>query len=99
MVPEVKGIYKGVHTPDYTINGERWDLKELKGIGKDCVRDAIKRKLEQAENFIIDITHSGLEYVDIEHQVEKIFGAPNTRKVKTIMIIEKSSILKIVSRK
>lgn len=99
FVPEVKGKYKGVKTPDYLIGNERWDLKELKGKSKDAVRNAISKCKAQANNFIIDITSSGLEKEEITRQIENVFSAPNTRFVKTLIIIEEDKVIRVIKRK
>ena len=99
FVPEVKGKYKGVKTPDYLVGDERWDLKELKGESKDAVRNAISKCKEQANNFIIDITSSKLSKEEITRQVENVFSAPNTRFVKTLIIIDGDKVIRVIKRK
>lgn len=99
FVPEVKGKYKGVKTSDYLIGDERWDLKELKGESKDAVRNAISKCKEQANNFIIDITSSKLPKEEIARQVENVFNAPNTRFVKTLIVIDGDKVIRVIKRK
>ena len=99
LVPEVKGKYKGVSTPDYNINGEKWDLKELKGKSKDAIRNAISKKKRQADNFIIDITECELDMEEIQKQAEFVFSAKNTSFVNALMIIKNNKILRILKRK
>ena len=43
MVPKVN-YPKGIKTPDYLWNSEKWDLKEIKGSGKNILDDSVKRK-------------------------------------------------------
>lgn len=100
LVPEIKGKYKGVKTPDYIYNGERWDLKELNGSSKDAIRNAIKSKRKQADNFIIDITNvKKLTVYDIYKQAENVFYTPNTAFVNKLMIVEGDKVKYILSRK
>lgn len=99
LVPEVKGKHKGVKTPDYLIGTERWDLKELHGESKDAVRNAISKCKEQANHFIIDITSSKLAKEEISRQVENVFSAPNTRFVKTLIIIDGDKVVRVIKRK
>lgn len=54
MVPRVS-FPLGVPTPDYLIDGEKWDLKTLTGQGKNTVYDAIKKKKKQSSKFIIGV--------------------------------------------
>lgn len=99
LVPEIKGKYKNVKTPDYIFNGERYDLKELTGISKDAIRNAIHKKREQADNFVIDITKCKLEMEEINRQAESVFTSYNTGFVKTIILVKGNEILRILQRK
>lgn len=37
FVPEIKGKYKNVPTPDYLINQKRWDLEVKRGISAELL--------------------------------------------------------------
>lgn len=50
---ECPGVTK---TPDYIYKGDRFDLKELNGASDKAIYNAIHKKKEQANNFIIDIS-------------------------------------------
>lgn len=97
-VPEVHGKIKNVPTPDYLINGERFDLKTLTGHGKDLFRDAIKRKLDQAENFIFDITETGLTNEEIREHVNNIFNGFNTKSVDKLFLIKDGKFIHVYKR-
>ena len=99
LIPEVKGKYKGISTPDYYIDEERWDLKELKGESKDAIRNAVSKKKKQADNFIIDTTECKLNEKEIMKQAEFVFSAQNTKFIKTLIIINDNQILRILKRK
>lgn len=101
LVPEVNGKYNNVPTPDYIINGRRWDLKELnQGTSKELLRNIAHKKKEQAENFIFDISGCKLNYDEINRQAECIFNTYyNTKHVDGIMIIEGDKIVRILKRK
>ncbi len=99
LVPEVRGKYKNVSTPDYYINGEKWDLKELRGESKDAIRNAISKKKKQANNFVIDITEYKLDILEVNKQAEFVFSANNTKFVKTLAIIQDEQIIRILRRK
>lgn len=99
LVPEIKGKYKGVKTPDYLYKGEKWDLKELNGSSKDAIRNAIKGKKKQADNFIIDITNvKELTVEDLYKQAENVFFSPNTNFVKRLMIVKDGKVIRILNR-
>lgn len=101
LVPEVKGKYKGVKTPDYEYRGQRWDLKELgKGSSSNLLRDIAHKKKDQAECFVFDISKSILSYDEISRQVECLFTTYfNTKHVECVMIIKGNQILRVIERK
>lgn len=98
LVPEINGKYTGVSTPDYIFKNQKWDLKELNGSGKDAVRDAIKKKYKQADNFIIDITKCKLTEKEVLKQAESVFSSNNTRFVNNLMIIKENEIISVLKR-
>ena len=100
LVPEISGIYKNVHAPDYLIAGERWDLKELKnGTSKNLIRDIIHKKKEQAENFIFDITSSKLSDEEIFNQAESVFTKYyNTKHTERVVIVKGDKIVKYLQK-
>ena len=54
FVPQI--MYpQGIQTPDYLINGERFDLKTFKSSGKNVFYNMIAKKKKQSPNFIFDI--------------------------------------------
>ena len=101
MCPTVTGDNLYVSTPDYLVKAtnERWDRKGLSGSGKDAVRDNIKKKREQADNFIIDVTHWKGTMEDIDRQARRVFGAGNTKFVKTLAITKDGEIIMVLARR
>ena len=101
IVPEIKGKYKNIPTPDYLINQERWDLKELKsGTSAELLRNIAHKKKKQAENFIFDITECSLSEEEINRQAECLFNEYyNTKHVNYVVIIKDDQILRVMERK
>ena len=99
MITMVCGKYSGVKPPDYIINGQRWDLKEINGSSKDAIRNAIHKKSGQADNFIIDISNCPIVEDDIKKQIENVFTSDNTRFVNRIMLIKELDVIKMYERK
>lgn len=88
-----------IKTPDYIINGERFDLKQITGSGKYVIEGDIKNKKEQANNFVIDITKSKIEMEEVERQVKSIYNSKRYLWVDKIIIVKGNKILKIYKRK
>lgn len=97
LVPQI--VYpQNIQTPDYIIDGERFDLKSPTGKGKDVLRDLIKRKKKQSPNFIFDLTDCPLTDEDVERQVTSIFSWHHTRFVDKIVIMKGNNILKVYKK-
>ena len=90
---------KGIKTPDYIINGEKFDLKEPIGGSKNTIYDLFKHKSKQANNFIIDIHKSKLDRTESIKQTEKIFYSKHRMWIDTIILIENNEVFKILKRK
>lgn len=93
MVPRVLSP-QDVSTPDYLIDNQRWDLKDIYGDGKRTLYNALKGTRKQAENFIFDISNTELTMENIENQIDYIFASRYKDYVKAIITIKDNKILK-----
>lgn len=99
LVPRVN-IPKGVQTPDFRINGEYYDLKTLESnAGDSTIFNRVKKSVKQADNFIIDVTASGLSEDSIQAQVKRIFSQRDTDTVKRIVLIDAGKVIGAYKRK
>lgn len=92
MVPRVLNP-KEISTPDYLIDGERWDLKDIYGNKNKTMYNALKGTRKQADHFIFDITNTSLTYADSVSQINDIFKSRHRDYVKEIILIENNQIL------
>lgn len=76
---ECPGVTK---TPDYIYKGDKFDLKELNGSSDKAIYNAIHKKKEQADNFIIDISNIDKELEDIAPQIDYIYSTKGTKFVE-----------------
>jgi len=90
---------QGIKTPDYIINKEKFDLKEILGNGKNTLDTAISKKKMQSNNFIFDITNSKMKENTAIEQIKKIYNSKNRLWVDKIILIKDNKILKIFKRK
>lgn len=67
LIPQVK-YPRGIQTPDYLIDGKRFDWKSPTGKGKNLLYGLIAKKYKQAHNFIIDITECPLSMEELQKQ-------------------------------
>ena len=87
MAPRVN-YPKDIPTPDYLIDGMKFDLKEISGSGKNVFDNASKKAKEQAENIVFDITNTNLSEQEIFKQLEKIYKSG--RRGLNIAVLKKS---------
>ena len=90
---------KGIMTPDYIINGEKFDLKEIFGNGKNTLDTAISKKKKQSNNFIFDITNTEMLEIDAIKQIQRIYKSNNRAWLEKVVLIKDNKILKIYKRK
>lgn len=88
-----------IKTPDYLINGSKFDLKEIEGLSVNTFDNAIKKKKEQAHNFIFDISKINIDIEDCFNRVRKLYFNKSRSWLKTTMIIKDEDILDIIDRK
>jgi len=94
LVPRIN-IPQGISTPDYQIAGVKYDLKTINpGAGDNTIYNRVKKSNKQANNFVIDITVSGLSEDQISKQIEKIYWSNSTAFVSRIIIIKDNKVNK-----
>ena len=99
LQPKISGRLRNVSWPDYLIEGQRWDLKELlNGKSENLLRDIVHKKKEQADNFVFDITNSILSEEEVIKRAEDLFDCNNTQHLKTVVIIKDGIIIKVFER-
>ncbi len=98
LVPQV--VYpQGIQTPDYLIDGERFDLKSPTGRGKNLIYGLIAKKRKQADNFIVDISQCPLSREEVEKQIESLYISPRLGFLGKVVLVKAGEILKVYSRK
>lgn len=90
---------KGIKTPDYIINDEKFDLKEIFGNGKNTLDTAISKKKKQSSNFIFDITNTEMSETEAIKQIQRIYKSNNRTWVEKLILIRDNKILKMYKRK
>lgn len=90
---------ENIKTPDYIINNEKFDLKQITGGGKWTIEGNLKGKKEQANNFIIDITNAKLDIQEAKRQIKIIYNSSHFTWINKIILIKEESMIKIYKRK
>lgn len=87
-----------IKTPDYIVNNEKFDLKEITGNGKNTLDNAIRKQEKQASNFVFDISNTTMDIIEITKQVENIYKSKHREWVNKIVIIKDNGIIKVYNR-
>ena len=97
FVPQV--MYPlGIQTPDYLIDGVKFDLKSPTGRGKNLLYGMLAKKKKQSPNFIFDITDCPLSEEEIKSQINGLYASQHTRFVEKIVVVKNWEILKVYDR-
>ena len=98
LIPQVM-FPQGIQTPDYLIDGERFDLKSPTGCGKNLLYGLIAKKQKQAHNFIIDLTSCPLDMEELEKQAEDLYRSRRTGFLNLIVFMKNGDVVKVLGRK
>ena len=74
IIPRINQPF-GIKTPDYIVNGEKFDLKQITGGGKYTIQGNLKGKKSQSTNFIIDITNAKFNIREAQRQIKNIYSS------------------------
>lgn len=97
FVPQV--MYPlGIQTPDYLVDGVKFDLKSPTGSGKNLLYGMLAKKKKQSPNFIFDITDCPLSEEEIESQINGLYASQHTKFVEKIVVVKSGEILKVYDR-
>lgn len=97
IIPKVNKPF-GIKTPDYIVNDEKFDLKEIVGGGKYAIQGNLKGKEKQSNNFIIDISNAKFDIKETRRQVENIYNSKHYLWLDKIIIVQKEQVENIFKR-
>ena len=97
FVPQVL-FPQGIQTPDYLIDGERFDLKCLKSTGRNLIYNMVSKKKMQSPNFIFDITNCPLSESEIERQIKDVYASIHTKFIKKIVVMKEGKIKRVYDK-
>lgn len=97
LIPQV--MYpQGIQTPDYLIDGQRFDLKSPTGSGKNLLYGLIAKKKKQSHNFIIDVTNCPLSMEELKKQAEDLYRSPRVGFLEQIVFMRGGEVEKVFCR-
>ena len=89
----------GIQTAYYLFRGEYWDLKEIVGCGNHTLDSAIKKKKNQSNNFIFDISNGKITIDSINKQLNLIYKSKDRKWVNQVMVKRNNDVIVIYKRK
>lgn len=96
MVPRI--LYPlGVKTPDYMINGEKWDLKRVNSRGKNAFYNALRKGKKQADNFVIELT-GDYQNEWLEFQINSVLETKHFTNIRRLIIIDNMRVERTINR-
>ncbi|MBP6005656.1 hypothetical protein KA531_02020 [Candidatus Saccharibacteria bacterium] len=75
-------------TPDFIINGVKWELKSPTGIGKRNIERQLQTGIKQSKNIIFDARRSKIHIARIRNVLNYQFRL--AKSIKRIVLIDKS---------
>ena len=97
LVPRVN-FPKGINTPDYLIDEEKFDLKVITGKGKNVLDGNLRKTKKQADNIIFDVSESKLTELEIRKQINRIYK-DKRRQVNVIVIKKEDKVLMVAKKR
>lgn len=75
-------------TPDFLINGLRWELKSPTGSGKNNIERQLQIGLKQSRNIVFDARRSKIHISKIRSELSRRFKL--VKSIKRLILIEKN---------
>lgn len=97
MLPRIN-VPQKINTPDFLMEDEPWDLKEMTGSGKGLIDGNSKKAKKQAPNIIFDALRSDLSDEELLRQLEEVFES-GRRGVKKAILKSGDRIIAVVKDK
>lgn len=90
---------KGIRTPDYVWDDEKWDLKNINKHSKNTVTTAIRNTKNQSNNVILNLKDTSYSDEDLYSEMERIFSNKRYDYIDKILIAEDYVLRGIFKRK
>ena len=85
-----------IRMPDYTIDGQGYDLKTVSGKGKNTLDSAVKDRKGQATTFVFDVTNFKVSEDDMLRQASHIIE--RREWIDKIILIRDNNIIRVFER-
>ncbi|MGI9027864.1 MAG: hypothetical protein ACR2FM_03445 [Candidatus Saccharimonadales bacterium] len=83
-------------TPDFLIQGDRWELKSPTGTGKNNIERQLQTGLKQSKNIIFDARRSKIHITKIRNELNHQFKL--AKSINRLILIEKNKVIVELTR-
>ncbi len=79
-----------LHTPDLQVvkTGEFWEIKNIRGNGKNTIEDNLKKAAKQSSNVVISLLRSKMTYLQAISRIRYFLSRPHGN-IKQIILVTK----------
>lgn len=74
-------------TPDFLIDGRKWELKSPTGKGKNNIQHQLQAGLKQSDNIIFDARRSKISIIKIRGELNRQFHL--SKNIRRLVLIQK----------
>lgn len=92
MIPRIN-YPEGIKTPDYIFKDEKWDLKTIIGNSNQAFYHAVRKKKQQSNNFIFEISNSKLSIEDAKKQINILYSRTDVPFINKIIVKKDNDFL------
>ena len=86
LIPKID--IEGVHTPDFWMDGETWEMKSPCRKGSSVIKNNLQTAARQSVNVIIDLRRIKRDETKSLREIEREFA--HSKRLSKIMVITKS---------
>ena len=97
LCPRVE-LPKGIRTPDYIWDNEKWDLKSINSHGKNTINTAIKNTKNQSKNVILNLIDDTYTDDDVYKEMNRIFSNSRYSYIEKVLLVENYKLRNIFKR-
>ncbi len=82
-------------TPDFMIDGIKWELKTPVGAGKYNIQHLLHAAVQQSKNIIVDTRFSKMHFSKIANELKR-HSTLTTKGIKNLIVITKSKKIIVI---
>ncbi len=88
-------VRSSLHTPDIQIvkTGDYWEIKNIKGNGKNTIEDNLKRAAKQSKNVVIGLFRTKMTPVQASTRIQYFLKRPHRGIQRVILVTKNGAVI------